>query len=232
MFGRLRSVLASLAALRRPAPLAERYRYLARCRGVVHVGANTGQERDVYARLRLPVVWIEALPEVFRVLQANIAAHPGQVAICALLAERDGGTRTFHVASNNGESSSLFDFKHHREIWPGVTFTRDVVLESMTLDTALVSHGIDPAGYDALVLDTQGSELLVLQGAGDLLARCGYVATEAADFESYENCATVASLGDFLLARGFRLVRKDAFAEHPSLGGYYDLLFERTSGRQ
>jgi hypothetical protein len=67
-----------------------------------------------------------------------------------------------------------------------------------------------------------------LQGAGDVLDGFDFIKTEAADFESYENCATVASLSDFLAAKGFRLAGRNQFAEHPSLGAYYDLLFERT----
>jgi hypothetical protein len=80
-------------------------------------------------------------------------------------------------------------------------------------------------------MDTQGSELLILQGSGDLLERFSFIKTEAADFESYENCATVASLSDYVAAKGFRLVGRDKFAEHPSLGAYYDLLFESAEKR-
>jgi len=57
-----------------------------------------------------------------------------------------------------------------------------------------------------------------------------YIKTEAADFESYENCATVASLTEYLGARGFHLTRQDRFATHPSLGAYYDILFEKAPG--
>jgi hypothetical protein len=40
------------------------YRFLRRTKGVVHVGANEGQERDIYARYNLNVLWIEPLPDV------------------------------------------------------------------------------------------------------------------------------------------------------------------------
>src|SRR5215472_4628952 len=32
--------------------------------GVIHVGANTGQERELYEKFGLHVVWIEPIPEV------------------------------------------------------------------------------------------------------------------------------------------------------------------------
>lgn len=202
--------------------------FLRACRGVLHIGANSGQERESYARLHLPVVWVEALPQVFAELQANIAPYPDQVAICALLADQDGQKHLFRVANNNGASSSILEFKHHRDIWPEVEYVDSIEMVSATLPTALAAHRVDIQRYDALVMDTQGSEQLILQGAGSLLDGINFIKTEAADFESYENCATVASLTAFLSARGFRLVRKQQFATHPTLGAYYDVVFERA----
>lgn len=205
--------------------------FLGRCKGVIHVGANAGQERDVYARYGLRVLWIEAFPTVFEELKANIAPHPEQIAIRALLTAHDNETHVFRVANNGGQSSSILDLKYHRDIWPDVHFVDHVEMQSVTLPTALSSNNIDISRYDVLVMDTQGSELLILQGSGDVLERFSFIKTEAADFESYENCATVASLSDFVAAKGFRLVGQDKFAEHPSLGAYYDLLFEGTEKR-
>jgi len=101
-------------------------------------------------------------------------------------------------------------------------------MRSVTLPTALAANNIDVSHYDALVMDTQGSELLILEGAAELLERFAFIKTEAAEFESYANCATVKSLSRFAAEKGFRLVQQDKFAEHPSLGAYYDLLVERN----
>jgi hypothetical protein len=40
--------------------------------GVVHVGANIGQERQLYAAHKLNVLWIEPISEVFKRLESNI----------------------------------------------------------------------------------------------------------------------------------------------------------------
>lgn len=203
--------------------------FLSRCKGVIHVGANLGQEREIYAAHRLPVVWFEPLPSVFEELKRNIAPFPGQTAVRALLAARDNETHMFRVSNNGGESSSILELKHHRDIWPEVHFVEEIEMRSLTLPTALALNKIDPACYDALVMDTQGSELLILQGAESILSSFDFVKTEAADFESYGNCATVETLSEFLGARGYRLARSDKFAQHTSLGAYYNLLFERTA---
>jgi hypothetical protein len=46
---------------------------LRHARGVVHVGANRGQERRKYDRRGIEVVWVEPLPDVFELLERNIA---------------------------------------------------------------------------------------------------------------------------------------------------------------
>jgi hypothetical protein len=51
----LRTALKKVHALIFRPPQA----YLAKCHGVIHVGANAGQERDLYAAHGLSVVWIE-----------------------------------------------------------------------------------------------------------------------------------------------------------------------------
>jgi FkbM family methyltransferase len=202
--------------------------FLQKCKGVLHVGANLGQERDLYAQLGLPVIWFEALPSIFDELKSNLMEYPNQIAIQALLTDRDGEMYTFRVANNSGASSSILNMKYHRDIWPDVYYVEELNLKSTSLASALLSNGIDTSVYNALILDTQGSELLVLQGCGNFLDRIRFVKTEAADFEAYENCATVDTIDQFLSGKSFRLVRKDKFADHPDLGAYYDVLFKRV----
>jgi hypothetical protein len=104
--------------------------FLAKCRGVIHVGANTGQERDEYAENRLAVIWIEPIPEVHRKLAENVRSYPKQVAIQALITDKDGTDHVLHVADNEGASSSILEFEKHRDIWPDVHYTHDLKITS------------------------------------------------------------------------------------------------------
>jgi FkbM family methyltransferase len=169
-------------------------RFLRDARGVIHAGANTGQERDIYAAHNLDVLWLEPIPQVFEVLSENIRDLPRQRAIQALVTDKDGETYDFHVATNGGASSSILDLDLHRDIWPDVTYDHRLILQSHTLDTLLQVHSIDPAGYDALVMDTQGSELLVLKGSTRLLPRIKFIKTEAADFQGRLPCRGTSRL--------------------------------------
>lgn len=200
--------------------------FLEGARGVIHIGANKGQERYLYEKLGLNVLWIEPIPSICQRLRKNVSSFRNQIVLEALLLDRDDVDVILHVANNGGASSSIMDFRLHSEIWPDVKFTHDVTCQSKTLSRLLRDHQIDVAQYDALVLDTQGSELLILQGASDLLSKFRIIQVEAADFEAYEGGATVAQIEHFLGKFGFVLRFKSPFAERDGGGTYFDLVFE------
>lgn len=204
-------------------------RFLRSVSGVIHVGANTGQERDRYERLGLCVLWIEPIPTVFQELLSNISQLPRQRAIQALVTDRDNETCEFHVSNNNGASSSILDLHKHKDIWPDVEYTETLQLESATLPSVLQEHEIDPSPFNALVMDTQGSELLVLKGAEALLKQFSFVKTEVADFESYVGCCQLVDLDAFMTRHGFRMFSKHPFAHRNGGGTYYDVTYQRRA---
>jgi FkbM family methyltransferase len=195
--------------------------------GVIHVGAHTGQERKLYAQYRLDVLWIEALDEQFETLKRNLAGYPSQRALRCLLTDQDHQEYQFHIASNAGASSSILELGLHEDIWPGVTYTKSTTITSSTLPTLLKEQGIDPSGYDALVMDTQGSELLVLKGALALLRNFKYIQTEVADFEAYRGCCQLADIEAYLAQSGYEECARKMLAQHPNGGRYFDIVFMR-----
>ena len=203
-------------------------RFLRSANGVVHVGANSGQERDLYDLYGLPVLWIEPLPDVFLALDANIADYPQQQAVQALVTDRDGKEYDFHVASNDGQSSSIFNMQDHSDIWPDVVMEKSIRLVSRRLDTLLDEHNVDTSRFDTLVMDTQGSELLVLQGASKLLQGVRFIKTEAADFPAYEGCCLVDELSSFLETRGYEEATRVRIATRSEGGSYYDVMYRKS----
>jgi FkbM family methyltransferase len=202
-------------------------RFLRSVRGVVHVGANIGQERDLYHRYDLNVLWVEPIPDVFATLKANLAGFPRQRAIECLVTDHDDATYEFHVANNRGESSSILALKDHKDVWPKVAFTSTIELRSATLATMLRREGIAASDYDALVMDTQGSELAVLRGAEPVLPQFKFIKTEVPDFEAYEGCAQLKDIERFVTDRGFTELSRHPFASHPGGGRYYDVVYRR-----
>jgi FkbM family methyltransferase len=191
------------------------------------VGANTGQERELYAQFGLRVMWIEPIPEVFEKLKANLADFPRQSALKCLVTDRDDVEQRFHIANNDGHSSSILDLNLHKDIWPQVKYSKTITLRSKTLASLLKDEQVDASEYDALVMDTQGSELLVLKGAVKILRNFTYIKTEVADFESYTGCCRLSDIASFLAHHGYGEFSRYKFAKHPNGGCYYEIVYKR-----
>lgn len=219
--------MAAVAILRDRLQLRRSRSFLAAAKGVIHVGAGHADERDDYAAHDLPVIWIEAFPDNFAKAQQNLATYPKQVCYQHLVLDRDGTPVTFHISSNEGRSSSVFDFDQHGDIWPDVVFDRDITLRSATLPAIFREHDINSARYDTLVLDTQGSELLILSGAASLLPGFRTIKVEVADFPSYAGGALLPDMNSFMKKHGFRPWSQVRFAERAQGGTYFDIIYKR-----
>ena len=195
--------------------------------GVVHVGANTGQERDKYARHGLAVLWVEPIPDVYAQLTQNIRGYNRQQALQALITDGDDQPHVFHIANNQGESSSIFDLKEHSAVWPEVHYQSEITLQSITLTSLFAREQIDAGRYQAWILDAQGAELLVLKGGLPLLKGVKYIKTEVADFDAYAGGCQLPEISEFMAQHGFREHFRKRFARGPQGGGYFDIVFKR-----
>ncbi len=207
--------------------VTSQFDFLAGVSGVIHVGANAGQERDIYDSLGLTVLWVEAIPALARKVRRTLASYPLQECIECLLTDQDGKDYPFNVSNNYGASSSIYDFALHKDLWPSVVFVEKIMLRSRTFEKLAHERHIDMSMYAALVLDVQGSELLVLKGFGRLIDSMKFVLVEAAEFEAYAGGCRLDQLTEYLAAFGFRELRKTEFARHPTGGAYSDVLFGR-----
>ena len=195
--------------------------------GVIHVGANSGQERYEYINYSLNVVWVEPIPEVFKKLEHNIKKYPKQRAYKYLLTDIDNQDVNFKITNNEGESSSIFNLGLHKNMWPGIRYVNSISLKSSTLVNLINYEKIDIQKYQALIMDTQGSELLVLKGGSSLLKNFQYIKTEAADFEAYQGGCLLIDLSDYLKKFGFKEIKRTKFAEKVGIGSYFEVLYER-----
>jgi len=201
--------------------------FLADVSGVVHVGANSGQESRQYEDFGLRVIWIEPIPEIFTELQEGIKDISNQQALQALVTDIDGKEYQFHISSNHGASSSILDLKLHKDIWPDVDYTSTISLNSIPLTSLFDRERINTADYQALIMDTQGSELLVLQGSTSILNNFKYIKTEAPDFESYEGCCQLVDINAYMAKHGYKEFSRNLFASREAAGNYFDIVYKK-----
>jgi FkbM family methyltransferase len=196
-------------------------------RGVIHIGANVGQESTTYAKHDLHVVWIEPIPQVFEQLCENLKPFPKQRAYQYLLANENGREYTLHISNNGGASSSILPFAKHREMWPEITYTGEVRVSSITFGLFVEKEKVRLADYEALVLDTQGSELMILEGAIDFLSHFRFIKVEVANFESYTGCCQLSQMDEFMRKHGFRKRQREVIRSIRGIGAYYDVTYEK-----
>jgi FkbM family methyltransferase len=196
--------------------------------GVIHVGASYGQERDVYDQYKLDVVWVEPTPRVFKLLAKRIRNHPKQKAFRYLVTDMDDKEYKFHISNNRCESSSILEFKDHYELWPDITYVKTIALKGITLTTLCRKEKIDVSKYEALVLDTQGTEMLVLKGVLPILDNFKYIKTEALDFEAYKDGCLVGEIESFMQQHGYREIARRNFALKKGRNHGYDIVYKKN----
>ncbi len=166
--------------------------------GILHLGAHYGQEAENYYKSGARVIWFEGMPDVFETLSHRIKIYPNQTAILAVLGDSNRLVN-FNVTDNQGQSSSVFSLaKGHR--FP-TKVVSEIPLQMKRLDEILTPK--DLADFSHWVVDVQGAELIVLQGAGDLLNNCYTLDVEVSTYETYTGGTKFEDLNTFLKEQGF-----------------------------
>ena len=172
--------------------------YLRQCKGILHIGANTGGEANYYSSLGKRVVWIEGDPEVFNVLLKNIELHKDQEAICALLSDKQE-LSTFYIADNNGLSSSVHQILEVDNHWK-IKMVSTKLLKTEIFDNLAISKVSD---LDFWIIDVQGHEYEVLVGASKRIMWARWILVEISTKQFYEKQRVFKDVDSLLSNHGF-----------------------------
>lgn len=170
--------------------------------GLIHVGANRADEYPTYhERTHGPLLYVDAIPEMAEFVQQRLDPDRPHFVRQAVLSDTAGERVTFHVASNDGGSSSMLEPGRHADLYPTITFERKLELQTERLDDLLAERPESPR-YNVLLLDVQGAEMKVLRGAPELLARVDAVFSEVASEPLYDGGCTFLEVTNLLADAG------------------------------
>ncbi len=180
--------------------------------GVIHVGAHRGEEIYDYESIGAKeVIWVEPVPELFEEMKTFLTNSQCQVTSYAYeyaVSNTDHETVDFNLyfgpdaryLGGNKGCSSLLKANGRFISWSKGT----IQVETITLDTLLSENEFDLSTFQYLNMDVQGAELMVLNGAENLLNHVKYVATEATwDNPDYIDNADYSELKMLLESKGF-----------------------------
>ena len=169
---------------------------------VVDVGASRGIHPRWEALLpHITVVGFEPDTRSFSQLQQTDEVRYLNTALF-----RDRGPKTFHLCRKPTNSSVYPPNREWLAQFPDperFDVLETVTVNCVTLEEALAS--IDIAQMDFIKLDTQGSELDILEGAGDYLDGCIGVEVEVQFSPIYSGAALFHDVGAILWRKGFEL---------------------------
>jgi FkbM family methyltransferase len=172
-------------------------------KGIIHVGANTGQESEIYGDA-YNVLWIEPIEEVFKILCDNVKHFQRHKCLCCLIGEKDNQEFSFYIA-NQTARSSMHEFTNHHYNDP--QFKYEVVqIKARRLDNLIEEGVIDIDLYDVLVTDCQGGDYGVIVSLAEKIKEFKIVKTEVMIKEIYKSTVLENDVNSYMNSVGFDLV--------------------------
>lgn len=172
--------------------------YNIKVKGIIHVGAHTGEEDPDYKLCSIPkVVWVEPSKPSFAILSDKFAGDKTVRLINCAFGDVAEDNKPMYVDTVNfGLSSSIMAPKKHLQEYPSIVFQADG--ERINVRTMDQFPFLREGKYNFLNMDTQGYELKVLQGGPETLKAMDYVYSEVNRDEVYTGNPMIEELDAFL----------------------------------
>lgn len=184
-------------------------KYGIRPTGVLHIGANTGQEvLDYYSNGVSKTIWVEADASLIPSLIYNLKNYPNHLIFNDCLSNEQDKEVTFYIANNDGQSSSILELGTHTIAHPEVHYVNQTTLKTSRLDNLFVENKLNIEDYPFVNIDVQGAEGLVLKGMGELLHKVKWLYLECNEAELYKTCMQLPEMKEYLQQYGFTMKEK------------------------
>lgn len=181
-------------------------RYNIKPSGILHLGANLGQEAEAYNELEIPiVVWVEAIPSVFDQLKKNVEKYKNHICINACVSDKDYEEVTFNISNNESQSSSFLELGYHTTAHPEVHYVEQIKMQTRRVDSLFTLP--KQSGNWLLNADLQGTELLAFKGLGKLMDNIKWIYTEVNKVETYSHCPLINEIDEYLFQ--FNFIRRE-----------------------
>lgn len=186
--------------------------------GVVHVGANLGQEIPWYiANAHVPILAFEPLGDIYeqadrlheqvirqgtvRLINAALGSKTGDFEM--FVAQNSEGTWDTLSASGLGPVLPEAAARLGWQGWLAPYRSKRVKAYCFRFDEWAYLTKLNLAAYDWLVIDAQGMELDVLKGCGDALQAFTHLTVECSEFPVYAGEATALEVCTWLAEHSF-----------------------------
>lgn len=184
---------------------------------VIHIGANSGQSREQYLKLGCTnMIWCEADPKNIEILTANF---PNDRVIPGVAWNSSSEDFKFYITQNRAHNSAIEPTKNI-----GSKYLHTIKLKSYLIDDVIKFS--DLTGKSLVVIDVQGAEEFVLEGAEQILSKVDYLIIEIALIsQGYTYTPLESSINNIVKKYGF----KSSILRLSHDGTYKDQLYIKCS---
>lgn len=187
---------------------------------IFEIGACEGEDSIKYARLFInsKIYAFEPLPDNIVLIQNNLLHYDVRnVSYYNMALSSKNGISEFYVSEGRPEdavvsdwnygnkSSSLLAPARHLEIVNFIRFNKKIDVETITLDSFCKNNNI--RGIDFIHMDVQGAELMVLEGASNLLSFIKVIWLEVSKVDLYKNQPLEKDINAFMTDHNFVLIK-------------------------
>jgi FkbM family methyltransferase len=166
--------------------------------GVIHVGAHFGEEYLSYISAGIyNIHFFEASHRTFAKLKFQVGSSS---CYNYALGAVESKSTMYVETRNQGQSNSLLKPLLHSKQYPQITFDETEEVTVRPLDSFKIE------GCNFINIDVQGFELEVLKGSEQSLPDVHYIYSEVNRAETYENCAQIGEMDEFLSRHRFKRV--------------------------
>ena len=184
-------------------------KYNMQIKGVLHIGAYTGEELELYRATGLSnTVLFEPQKELFEIVKEKCLVD--ETVYNVALGNINDQHRNMYISyteggiqNGSGASSSLLKPKKHLIEHPNVKFVRKEEVEIYRLDNFCSAFNVDIKEYNFINVDVQGYELEVFKGAEKSLQHIDYIIAEVNRDEVYTQCPLIEDIDSYLKDFGF-----------------------------
>jgi FkbM family methyltransferase len=175
--------------------------------GLLHLGANKGQEALIYENSKIPkVIWVEGYQPYFDELVNHIQNLPNQTAYNFFISDVDNEVSEFNIASNEG-SSTLFEANNSfKNVFKDISFVEKQKISTRRIDSYFIEKKISLDGFSVLVADLEGYELKALKSMGNLLDGFKWLLIEVSTYPNYIGAPLLEDIDKYLYSRGYKRI--------------------------
>ncbi|MBC7850512.1 MAG: FkbM family methyltransferase [Chitinophagaceae bacterium] len=172
---------------------------------IIDAGAHIGADSVELARMfpSAKIHCFEPVPAIYSFLTHNTRKCDNIKCYDIALSSETGTTNMYVSAGGSDASSSLQKPADHLADHSDVTFEKEIVVTTKTLDDWATDNNISKV--DFLWLDMQGHELEVLKSSTKILPTVKAIHSEVSLKKTYENAPLYKDYKAWLESKGFRV---------------------------